>query len=208
MEFSITIENGIKQFKSSEYNYTFNLKNGDMAVWGKTEDETPTKNPFGPEIADIEITNICHGPNGIPCNFCYKSNTPDGTNMSFETFKAVLNKFPTDKNKNHILNQIAFGVDAHATSNPDLWKMMKYCREHNIIPNLTVADISKDTAKKILEIAGACSVSAYKHAKNFEICFDSIQKLTDAFFESKNTSREKFESIFKDVASVAYKKMN
>lgn len=70
MSFKIEIKNGIKRFTSPDYNYTFNLNTGDMAVWGKTEDENPTKNPYSPEILDIEITTICKGPNGVPCHFC------------------------------------------------------------------------------------------------------------------------------------------
>ena len=114
-DFKITFKGDVKRFASPDYNYTFNLKNGDMVIWGKTLEDTPNVNPYSPEIADVEITTVCGGPAGIPCPFCYKGNTPNGTNMSFETFKTILQKFPTDASKNYALNQIAFGVDSHAT---------------------------------------------------------------------------------------------
>jgi MoaA/NifB/PqqE/SkfB family radical SAM enzyme len=129
---------------------------------------------------DIEVTTICGGVRGLdgreaPCRFCYKSNTPNGKNMSFETFKTILDKFP--KVEGHwILNQIAFGADAHATSNPDLWKMMEYCRSVGVIPNITVADITDETADKLAQYCGAVSVSRYA---NKDLCYDSVKRLTD-----------------------------
>ena len=95
---------------------------------------------FGPEIADIEISTICHGipPVGmdkpVPCKFCYKSNSGRGENMSLDTFKQIFHKFPRS------LTQIAFGI-GDIDSNPDLWNIMRYCRDNNyqfIVPNVTV----------------------------------------------------------------------
>ena len=84
------IENeSIKYLKSSDYNYAFNKKTGIFIRYGKTVDDDPDWSEFGPEIADIEISTICHQ----GCEFCYKSNTPFGENMDLETFKKVLNKF-------------------------------------------------------------------------------------------------------------------
>jgi len=99
--------------------------------------------------------------------------------MSFDTFKIILDKMPKT------LTQIAFGVDAQAESNPDLWAMMKYTREQKIIPNLTVADIadSDEVAMNIARLAGACAVSRYED-KN--ICYNSIKKLTDLGMKQVN----------------------
>lgn len=94
------MEKGVnKMLISDEYNYVFNKVNGNFARWGKTQEDDPTMAPFGPEILDIEVTTICGGvPNkeGIvsPCAFCYKSNGPKGINMSFETFKEIIDKLP------------------------------------------------------------------------------------------------------------------
>ena len=163
----------VKVFRSSNYNYDFNKTNGFFARWGKTEEDDPQWSPYGPEILDIEVTTKCSGPGNKLCKFCYKSNTPDGINMSLDTFKTILSKMP------RTLTQCAFGADAHGTSNPDLFKMMEYCRnnEYNqIVPNITVADITDDTADKLVSLCGAVAVSRYSD-KNF--CYDSVKKLTD-----------------------------
>jgi len=92
-----------KNLISKSCNYHFNLETGFFASWGNTIKEDPTHSPFGPFIADIEISTICNGL-GTPCSFCYKSNTSNGTNMNLETFKSIFEKFPK------VLTQIAFGI--------------------------------------------------------------------------------------------------
>ena len=167
--YSVYLNNDYKLFKSEEANYIFNMKNGFTMTWNPKTNEDPLYFPV-PEILDMEVTTICQGPNGIPCPFCYKSNNPNGKNMSFETFKQIFDVLPKS------ITQIAFGIDANATSNPDLWKMMEYCRENNIVPNTTVANISDETADLLSKYCGAVSVSRYAD-KN--LCYDSIKRLTD-----------------------------
>ena len=99
------------------YKYIFNKTNGDFMRWGETYKDDPEYSPIGGEILDIEVTTICNGINGKLCSFCYKSNTPSGKNMSFDTFKDILNVMGVQ------LTQVAFGADSQATSNPDLFKM-------------------------------------------------------------------------------------
>lgn len=164
--------NIVKMCRSLKYNYLFNLKTGYFLRWGRTEADDPEMAP-GPEILDIEITTICA--NGCP--FCYKGNTSSGKNMSFDTFKIILDKFPPT------LTQLAFGADANATSNPDLWKMADYARSKFVIPNITVANISDDTADKIAKVMGACAVSRYADKNQ---CYDSIKRLTDRGMKQVN----------------------
>lgn len=166
-----------KDLISANYNYKFNKVNGMAYRWGKTLDDDPDYSEFGPEILDLECTTICCGvpqssktSKPTPCSMCYKSNTEKGVNMSFDTFKTILDKYP------RVLTQIAFGADSQATANPDLWKMMEYSRSRGIIPNITVANISDDTADKLVKYCGAVAVSRYAYK---DICYNSIQKLTD-----------------------------
>ncbi len=92
----------VKVCISENYNYTFDKINGDFKRWGNTYEDDPQFSPVFAEIADIEITTACSGAltkiNGKeirkPCAFCYKSNTPNGYNMSFETFKKIIDKTP------------------------------------------------------------------------------------------------------------------
>lgn len=154
--------------------------------WGNSYKDDPNMAPF-PEILDIEVTTICKGipnKNGVktPCQFCYKSNGPKGLNMSFDTFQSIIDKFPKI-NGIHTLTQVAFGADSEATSNPELFKMMEYCRTLDIVPNITVANITDETADKITKYCGAVAVSRYA---NKDVCYDSVKKLTDRGMKQVN----------------------
>ena len=96
--------------------------------------------------------------------------------MNFETFKKVFDLM----NRQGTMTQIAFGVDAEASEelNPDIWKIFQYTRDHDVVPNVTVADINQATAEKIVSFCGACAVSAYQSNKN--CCYDSVKLLLDA----------------------------
>jgi hypothetical protein len=82
--------------------------------------------------------------------------------MSFETFKKVIKKI----NTNGQLQQVAFGLGATADENPELWDMCKWLRSKFIIPNGTVANVSKETAKKIATNFGAVAISYHN---DFEV---------------------------------------
>ena len=166
----------IKRLRLPEYNYDFNTNTGLFVRWGKTPSDDPQCSPIGPEIADIEVTTICRGAGGDLCKFCYKSNNPYGKNMSFDTFKIIFDKLPKN------LTQIAFGADAHAMANPDLFKMMAYCRQNNVVPNITVADIDEPVAAELARLCGATAVSHYDTG----ICKRSIHNLHEAGLKQIN----------------------
>jgi len=129
-------------FKSKDYNYYFDKSNGFFARWGKNREDDPQFSPYGPEIADIEITTICNGiGNYGPCKFCYKANDPNGTYMDITTFQKVLDKFPPT------LCQVALGADAKCESNPDIFPIMQHCLDNDIIPNITVAHCENEYEK-------------------------------------------------------------
>jgi hypothetical protein len=90
---------------SENYNFVFHKEDGFFARWGKTQEDDGLLELGLPEIADIEIAEVCEGVPGIgPCAFCYKSNVGfRGTNMSLETFKTIFDKLPPT------VTQIAFG---------------------------------------------------------------------------------------------------
>ena len=183
---------------SEKYNYIFRKSDGLFVRWGETREVDPLMAP-APEIADIEVTTKCSGINGKPCPWCYKSNTENGTNMSFETFKNIIDKFPP------LTVQIAFGVDSKAESNPDLWKMMEYTRSRGIIPNITVADITNETADKLAKYCGAVAVSRYND-KN--ICYDSIKKLLDRDINQVNIHQlicsETYENALETIEDIVH----
>ena len=154
--------------------------------WGKTLKDDPDCAPL-PEILDIEITTICSGVpqlDGIrrPCSFCYKSNGPKGKNMSFDTFKTIIDNM-TFEDGTPCLLQVAFGGDSQATSNPDLLKMMHYLRSKGIVPNITVADLTDKMAKELSQVVGGIAVSRYA---NKDVCYDTVKRLTDCGLNQVN----------------------
>lgn len=181
-DYSVTFDNrGGRTIKSDsgDYNFLFNSRNGFTCKFGKNKNDNPDFSPFGNEIADIEITTSCRGirdssGNRKPCGFCYKCNSEKGAYMSFEKFKKIFDLM----NQPRTMTQIALGADAECKGNPDVWKIMDYCNENSVIPNITVADIDKEIAENIAKRCGACAVSVYERDKNR--CYDSVELLTKA----------------------------
>ena len=163
----------IKKISSENYNYIFDTKNGYFARWGQTFNDDPDYSPFGPEIADIEISTICSN----NCSWCYKSNTKSGRNMVLKTFRTILDKFPKT------LTQVALGI-GDIDANPDLWNIMEYCRSKNIVPNITING-KRMTPKYydlLSNLCGAVAVSLY----NFDDCYNTVNELTKRGMEQVN----------------------
>ena len=177
MDYYISDGMNVKIIEGKDFNHYFRKSDGLSLTWGKTKDDDPEFSPVGPLIADIEIVKGCRGirnKDGIRkvCPFCYKSNEPNDVDyMTFDNFKQILDKLPKS------LGQIAFGVDAEANLNPDLEKILRYCREKYIIPNITIADTDDNTTKMLAELCGAIAVSYYPF-QNKDICYNLIEKLT------------------------------
>ena len=97
--------------------------------------------------------------NSLLVHNCYKSNTSQGKNMSLETFKKIFHKIPLN------LTQIAFGI-GDIDANPDLWKIMEYCRNNNynqVVPNITINGkrLTDEHIGMLAELCGAVAVSRY-----------------------------------------------
>lgn len=167
-----------KTCRTSDYCFDFSKVDGRFARWGNTEAEDPQWSPIGPEILDIEITDLCRGVRDaagqrVPCAFCYKSNGPGGKqHLSLDAFKGILAKMGPQ------LTQVAFGVDAEGTANPDTFAIMRHCREQGVIPNVTIADITPETADQLASLCGAVAVSYYPE-RDKNRCYDSVKMLTD-----------------------------
>lgn len=165
------------KFMRGDVNFNFNKQTGFMQRWGETKEHDPDFAPC-PEILDIEITTKCNGPANKLCGFCYKSNNPNGHNMTFDQFKNIIDKMP-------FLTQCALGADAQGVTNPDMFQMMEYARSQGIMPNLTIADVSEEVAAKLASVAGAVAVSVYKHA-GFDVAFNSVANLAAAGMKQIN----------------------
>ena len=155
------------------YRCFFSKADGYNCRFGKEVKDNPEYCELGPEILDLEISvNGCVPvPGSTNCKYCYKNNTNKApTNMSFETFKQIVDSFPKN------LSQIAFGITGLKT-NPDLEKMFEYCREIGIIPNVTTvgADMDEHMKDVLCKYCGAVAVSCYTGAK--ELCYKTIKEL-------------------------------
>jgi len=157
--------------RNENYNFVFHKKDGFFARWGKTTEDDGLLELGLPEIADIEIAEVCEGVPGVgPCAFCYKSNTGfKGTNMSLETFKTIFSKLPPT------ITQIAFGCGT-LRRHPEMWDIFKYSKDNGVTPNLTInGDVDDHEFDKIADMCGACAVSIYDK----DLSYDAIKKLTD-----------------------------
>lgn len=187
-----------KAFFSEEFNYVFDKRDGHTAMWGKTYEDDPDVAPFN-VILDFEITERCSGIGDYgPCKFCYKSNTPNqGYVTSFEEARRIIDKLPRQ------CTQIAFGTDAKLQSNPDWYKIFTYARDSGFIPNVTVADITNETAEKLASVCGAVAVSRYAD-KNY--CYDSVKRLTDCGMKQVNihqlVSVETLDQIYETIDDI------
>lgn len=155
------------------YKYIFNEKTGYFVRWGEAFNDDPECSPIGPEILDIETSEVCQSGN---CPYCYKSNTDIGRNMSLDTFKKIIDKMPS-------LLQIAIGI-GDLNGNEDLENMLKYARSKGIVPNLTINGrrLTDEWVNILSTHCGAVAVSNY--GKNS--CYGSVKKLTDAGMEQIN----------------------
>jgi len=174
--YKIVEDEVVKLLISDKCKYLFNKKNGFMATWGKTKKDDPDYSPFGPFILDMEISTICNG----GCSFCYKSNTISGKNMSLETFKTILHKIP------RTLTQVAFGIGS-IDANPDLWKIMEYCRTNDynkVVPNITIngIDFTDEQADNLVRLCGAVAISHYDD----DNCYGAVKKLADRGLSQPN----------------------
>jgi hypothetical protein len=158
-----------KILRSPSVNYVFDKSDGTMCSWGRTPETDFAFSPFGPFLADIEVTTICDGlPGRGPCDFCYKSNRSEGRNMPPALFRKILDALPP------VLTQVALGADAACAANPEIWSMMDYCREKGVVPNITVAALDEETAARLAQRTGACAVS---HYGDFPLLLNAVRLL-------------------------------
>jgi hypothetical protein len=96
--------------------------------------------------------------------------------MSLDIFKKILDKIPRP------LTQVAFGI-GDIDGNPDLDNMFHYCRQKEIIPNVTInGSRMTDRDYDHLMKCGAVAVSHYDD----DLCFSAVKNLTDLGMQQVN----------------------
>lgn len=167
--YKITETNERKILQSSGYNWVFDKKTGLFIRTGHTVEDDPEFSPYGPEIADIEISS---GPCMGKCPYCYKSNgIGEYKHMNLSTFKEVISRIQST------LTQIAFGItDFYA--NPDFPEIMRETRRRGIVPNYTTSalDLDEDAVRMTAELCGAVAVSFVDE----NACLDAVRRFTEA----------------------------
>jgi len=177
MKYKLFENDKVKSIRSEKYNYDFNKITGYFQRYGKTksDEDDPTYSPIGPELLDWEISTTCNKKTaGGPCAWCYKSNNKNGKHLDYDTFKQAFSLLPNS------ICQIAYGIGS-IDGHPDLFNILNYTREHNVIPNLTInGEATNDEIAELANVLGGISVSHY----NDDVCYDTVQKLI------KETKRE------------------
>jgi len=162
---------------SPEYNFAFDKRDGMFARWGKTFEDDPQWSPYGPEIADIEISA---GECSSRCAFCYKGNgdhSGKANNMSLDTFKKMFSKLP------NTVTQVALGI-CDVSTNPDFFSIMEYLRSRGVVPNYTCNGhyVTDGVAMATAALCGAVAVSVVDK----ELSYDAIKKFTEAGMKQVN----------------------
>jgi MoaA/NifB/PqqE/SkfB family radical SAM enzyme len=129
---------------------------------------------------DIEISEGFGCP--VSCPFCYKGNGKGdkATNMSFATFQQIFSTFPKS------VTQIAFGITS-VGSHPQLFEIFKYCRDHQVIPNVTINGSDKLTDEQIAKLVKVCGAIAISVVPpHFDEGFGLISRLHKAGLKQLN----------------------
>lgn len=139
----------------------FYLRTGVLDENGKDTGVDPFMSEM-PELLDIGIMGHCeHGLSGK----CLKSHVrcyQNGANtiedhMTFKDFKSIV-----DQTKGYVF-QYALGGRGDVNKHPEFEKIVKYCRENNIVPNYTTSglNITDEEVEITRKYCGAVAVSEY-----------------------------------------------
>jgi hypothetical protein len=111
-------------------NYVFfDVQYGDKIRFSLSHDTniTPYTKSTTPELVDLKITNYCDA----GCAFCYQASTIKGKHASREKIFSIIDTLDQAG-----VFEIAFG-GGEPTQHPDFTEILRYSREHNIVPNFT-----------------------------------------------------------------------
>jgi radical SAM protein with 4Fe4S-binding SPASM domain len=137
----------------SGYNFLADPKTGVTFRWGDSFNEDPYMAPW-PELVDISISNYCTN----DCEYCYRQSSETGSFMSVEDFQTCLEQLSNPKFGG--VFQIALG-GGEPLLHPDVSRMLRLAKEHNIVPNYTTSGkfFTTENLKTTRECCGAIAVS-------------------------------------------------
>ena len=178
--------------KKYHFNERFNLDSGFYIRSGIIENGRDTNvDPFMrsyPALIDIGIMAKCANAKYCPVG-CYQNRHKGNDNMSFEDYKTII-----DQIEGKVM-QVALGGAGSPNEHEDFEKIMRYTREHNIIPNYTTSGIglTDEMVRITKEFAGAVAVSMYDMPYTYEAIdkFLAAGITTNIHFVLGNDSIEK-----------------
>lgn len=134
----------------------FYMRTGILDENGKDTGTDPFMTSY-PELIDIGIMNKCVCANR--CNVdCYqKAIDRTGENMSFENYKKIIDECVGK------VYQVALGGAGDVDTHENFEEILKYTREHGIVPNFTTSGImmTKEKAELCKKYCGAIAVSEH-----------------------------------------------
>lgn len=114
-------------YKNGNYYCIIDLKNGSKIRMNSLDNLTPDR----PESMDVKITNKCSGPlgNGKNCEFCHENSSACGKHGDIMNAKFIetLGAY----------TELAIG-GGNPLEHPDLEAFLRKCKEHKLIPSMTV----------------------------------------------------------------------
>jgi radical SAM protein with 4Fe4S-binding SPASM domain len=89
-------------------------------------------------------------------------------------------------------------------ANPDLFKMMEYCREKEVVPNITINGerMTPELYDLLVKYCGAVAVSLY----NKDTCYNAVKELTDRGMNQVNIhsmlSKETYDTCYSSLVDI------
>jgi MoaA/NifB/PqqE/SkfB family radical SAM enzyme len=144
-----------KIYANEKYYIMFDMKSGYEVLSGVNENLDPFSLVL-PSLLDIGIKGNC--PN--KCDFCYQGDKQE-PDMSLKNFKKII-----DQVKDHTM-QVALGGRGDPETHKDFEKILKYCRDNNVVPNYTTSgqQMTTNDLKLSKQYTGAVAISYYPTLK-------------------------------------------
>lgn len=196
----------IKTVKDEKYKfaYSFDLDSGfyyRTSIYDEAGKDTG-KDPFMasfPHLLDVGIMGHCvHGSTGLCIKAgvqCYQDGlNKNQDNMTLENFKRIV-----DQSKGKMF-QIALGGRGDPDMHENFEDILSYCRENEIIPNMTTSGfgLTEEKADLIKKYCGAVAVSWYRSdytLKAIELLLSKGIKTNIHYVLGNNSLKEAYELL-------------
>ena len=174
---SMKVTENLIRFADKKYHFydLFNLENGfyvrsGIIKNGKDTDVDPFMRSY-PALIDIGIMAKCANAKYCPVG-CYQNRYKGENNMTFEDYKTII-----DQIQGKVM-QVALGGAGSPNEHEDFERIMRYTREHDVIPNYTTSGIgiTDEMVRITKQFAGSVAVSMY----DMPYTYDALNRFLEA----------------------------